>query len=60
MSPAVEHLLPVLVATGLLAFAVCGAVAFPLETFQRVATLRFEARRMQLRAMRDRLRRLSR
>lgn len=55
-----ELLIPCGVALAFLAFSVCGAIAFPLETFHRVAMLRVDARRMQLRAMRDRVRRLNR
>lgn len=50
----------ILVALGFASFAAGGAMAFALDTKVRIATLRVDARRMQLRALRERARRLYR
>lgn len=55
-----HHWLALLVALGFAAFAALAGIAFSLDTVARVADLRVDARRMQLRVMRDRVRRLGR
>ena len=55
-----HHWLSLLVAIGFAGFSACAAMAFALDTVARVADLRVDARRMQLRAMRERAKRLNR
>jgi hypothetical protein len=55
-----ELWLSLAVSLGFAGFAACAAIAFALDTKSRVAELRVNARRMQLRAMRERARRLNR
>jgi hypothetical protein len=58
--PEPHHWLSLLVGIGFAGFAAAAALAFSLDTVARVAELRVEARRMQLRAMRERAKRLGR
>lgn len=55
-----HHWLSLLVAFGFAGFGASAAMAFALDTTVRVADLRVDARRMQLRAMRERAKRLNR